>query len=141
MGFSIHARPTEEIATDRAEAIRRAADELASGRSWLRCEPPLPFMYEGRLFCSFKPNFSPHPDDVASAEATGEPDGTLGDAIEILAQLSREQGVDWEIGMDHADGPVGFIRGGVVDDGVLDTIEALGVMYDAMAEFDPEADG
>ncbi len=144
MGFTIHAESTEAVAPDRAEAIVREASKLVQGRSWLSCEPPLISLGgpsgADRLFCFFKPNFSPHPRDVEAAEASGEPDGALGDAIEILARVSRDHGVDWEIGADEFPEPVGYIRGGTVDDAIPDVIESLEAMAEAIAEFDPDAD-
>jgi hypothetical protein len=74
--------------------------------------------YDGLLGGSSKPNFTPHPDDVASAEAEGLPDGTLNDLLDILCQLSRQFNVDWEISRDYSDGPLGYIRGGNIDEDV-----------------------
>jgi hypothetical protein len=126
MGFSIHYRSTEPVAPAVAEVVARAATELCRGRSWLKCEPVYLMPDEdGHLRGHSKPNFLPHPDDAAAAAISGLPDGTTRDMLDILCRLSREHGIDWEIGHDHSDGPIGYVRGGVSDEEVEAQVEAF----------------
>lgn len=147
MGFSIRYRTTRPIGEDHAAEIRSAVDPLIDGRTWLSCEPVhfYPQLREGRLTGFSKPNFSPHPDDVASAMAEGLPDGTVRDVIDVLCALSRDHGVDWEFAHDHDPGPIGFIRKGVADRRLLEQIEGIAGLADVMGEledgrFDDEDD-
>src|SRR5205823_4902371 len=73
---------------------------------------------DGHLCGCSKPSFRPHPDDAAAAVREGLPDGTPLDMLDILCQLSRDHGIDWEIDHDESDGPVGYIRSGVADEEV-----------------------
>jgi hypothetical protein len=143
MGFTVYYRSTRRVGAARAKAIRRAASTLNKGRTWLSCEP-VGFFTEredGRLCGGSKPNFLPHPDDVASAAREALPDGTVLDMLEILCQLSRDHAVDWEFSHDHDPGPIGFIRGGVCEEGLLGQIEAIGELADIMSELTEEAEG
>jgi len=109
---------------------------LNEGRTWLSCEP-VHFHFqpmEGRLAGFCKPNFSPHPEDVASAKAEGLPDGTVHDMIDVLCELSRAHGVDWEFSHDYDPGPIGFIRKGVADGKLLEQIEGLAGLAGMMGE-------
>jgi hypothetical protein len=127
MGFTIYYRSTRRLSRARASAIREAAATLSEGRTWLSCEPVHFFadLEDGRLLGGVKPNFQPHPDDVAAAAREALPDGTVRDLIEVLCELSRCQGVDWEFRHDHDPGPIGFIRAGVGDARLLEQVEAL----------------
>jgi hypothetical protein len=118
MGFAISFDMTESVSDEMETAILKALESLRAGRTWLSCEPPFLLKYDGVLSGSSKPNFMPHPEDVASAEAEGLPDGTLNDLLDILCELSRQFRVEWEISHDHSDGPVGYIRRGHVDEEV-----------------------
>jgi len=144
MGFSVHYRSTRPVRPAKRDAIKRAADSLCGGRTWLGCEPVGFFsgQADGHLFGSSKPNFQPHPDDVASAAREGLPNGTTRDLLDVLCQLSRDHGVDWEISHDHSDGPVGYIQGGVCNGEVEAQMEAFadlgGVLADLMAESETE---
>jgi len=141
MGFSIHYRSTRPVSASKVDAIRQAADELCGGRTWLGCEP-VGFIQQddGRLFGSSKPNFQPHPDDVASAAREGLPDGTTRDLLDVLCRLSRDYGIDWEISHDYSDGPVGYIRGGVCDGKVATQIEAFADLGDIIGDLTAEAE-
>jgi hypothetical protein len=135
MGFSVSYRSTEPVAKPVQDAIHQAADAANEGRTWLSCEPVLFFRSEdGYLEGSSKPNFMPHPDDVASAASEDLPDGTTRDMLDILCRLSRDHAVDWEIRHDHSEGPVGYIQGGVCDDEVLAQIEAFADLGDILAD-------
>src|SRR5262249_55843343 len=115
MGFAIYYRSTRRVSPARANAIQEAAARLIEGRTCLSCEPVGFFadQEDGRLLGGSKPNFLPHPDDAAAAARESLTDGTVRDVIEVLCQLSRDHGVDWELSHDYDPGPIGFIRGGV----------------------------
>lgn len=130
MGFSIGYELTEPVSPQLESALLDALESLRTGRAWLSCEPPFLHNYDGVLSGSSKPNFTPHPDDVAAAEAEGLPDGTLDDLLEILCQLSRQFNVDWEISHDYSDGPLGYIRAGVVDEDVRVQCDAFNDLVD-----------
>src|SRR5690242_4019442 len=127
MGFSIYYRSTRRVTAGQADAVRQAAWALDAVHSWLSCEPVCFFkdLQEGRLLGASKPNFLPHPDDAASAARSGKPDGTVLTLIDILCQLSREHGVDFEVGHDESSGPIGRVRAGVCDPDVLAQLEAF----------------
>jgi hypothetical protein len=146
MGFAIRYRSTRPISKERATAIRKAAEELCKGRTWLSCEP-VGFhedQEDGRLSGFSKPNFQPHPDDVASAGRMALPDGTVRDMIDILCTISSVHGVDWELCHDY-DPKLGFIREGECEGSLLGQIEAMGdladMFKDSMDEFEGEAGG
>lgn len=126
MGFTINYRSTRPVSPAEAAAINRTTDEACQGHTWLSCEP-IHFHVddEGFLDGSSKPNFHPHPDDVASAARWGLPDGTARDLLDVLCRLSRDHGIDWEIRHDYSDGPIGFIREGVCDADVQMQVEAF----------------
>ena len=135
MGFAVYYRSTRSVAPTQAEAIERAADDLCRGRTWLECEPIRFYagQPDGHLFGGSKPNFQPHPDDDVAAAREGLPDGTMRDLLNVLCQLSREHGVDWEISHDHSGGPIGHIRTGVCDPEVLSQINALADLGNILA--------
>lgn len=136
MGFSIHYRSTRPVSPAETEAINRAAQEACQGRTWLSCEPVRFYSgdEDGHLIGGSKPNFRPHPDDVASAARQGLPDGSARDMLDVLCRLSREHGIDWEISHDYSGGPVGSIRAGLCDDGVLSQVEAIADLGDILGE-------
>ena len=136
MGFSVNYRSAVPVDPARAEAISRSAAELCRGRTWLHCEPVwfFPGPVDGHLLGGSKPNFLPHPADAESAGRSGLPDGTARDMLDVLARLSRDHGVDWEISHDYSVGPIGLIKEGVCDDGVLTDIEAFADLADGLSE-------
>src|SRR5262245_49961338 len=109
MGFSVNYRTTRPVTSAQAAAIKRAAEKLARGRTWLSCEPPFFSQSpdDGHLGGGCKPNFNPDSIDAAAAANEGLPDGTTQDMIDILCELSRAHDVDWEISHDYSDGPIG----------------------------------
>ena len=125
MGFAIYYTSARSVTPEQAEAIRAAADKASDGRSWLSCEPLhfFPDLEDGKLFGGSKPNFRPHPDDKRAAESSGLPDGKPTDLLDILARISREHEIDWELMHDY--GPVGSICSGIVDPQALAQIEAI----------------
>ena len=142
MGFTIFYRSTRPLAKSELQALRTAESTASERRTWLSCEP-LNFFPDddgGHLIGGSKPNFTPHADDVAAAAREGLPDGTARDLLEILCELSREHGVDWEISHDYSDGPIGFVRGGVCDGDVLTQIDAFADLGDALGELTGEFD-
>jgi hypothetical protein len=120
MGFAFYYRSEQPVPEAKAKAVTHAAHDLCRGRSWLMCEPVcfVPGGQDGHLLGASKPNFGPHPDDATEAAISGLPDGTTSDLLDILCRLSREYGVDWEVGHDHSNGPIGYIRAGVCDEEV-----------------------
>ena len=137
MGFSVYYRTTEPVEPATRAAIDATCAKLCRGRTWLSCEPVWFFGADddGHMMGGSKPNFMPHPDDVASAMSEGLPDGTVQDALDVLCQLSRDHRVDWEISHDDSGGPIGFIRSGQADPEVLVRIEAFASLGDILAEF------
>jgi hypothetical protein len=135
MGFTVYYRSTLPVGPDERAAIKRTTRELCRGRTWLGCEPVHFWETEdGHLEGGSKPNFQPHPDDVAAAAREGLPDGTIRDTLDVLCRLSSDAGIDWEISHDYSDGPVGFVRGGVCDDDVLAQVEAFADLGDYLAD-------
>jgi hypothetical protein len=133
MGFSVHYESLTELTEEQADAVRSAAHKTIDGYTWLSCEPVLFYPPEGtHLAGSSKPNFTPHPDDVASARLENLPDGTLMTAIEILCDLSRRFGIEWELSHDYSDGPIGTIVNGECDPEVLTQCEALAELTETL---------
>jgi hypothetical protein len=136
MGFTVYYRSTRPVPPAEADAVPRAAGAAGAGRTWLGCEPVHFFSGDdgGHLLGGSKPNFSPHPDDAAAAARTGLPNGTARDLLDVLARLSRDHGIDWEISHDHSGGPIGLVRAGVCDPDVLAQVEAFADLGDILAE-------
>ena len=135
MGFAVSYRSTRPVATTEKVAIQQAARNASEGRTWLGCEP-VQFLgdEEGHLFGASKPNFMPHPDDVAAAAQEKQSDGTTRDMIDVLCQLSRDHAVDWEISHDFSNGPMGYIRSGICDEDLLTQIEIFSELPDILGE-------
>ena len=134
MSFTIYYTSARHVTDEEAEAIKSAAQRECQERSWLSCEPVgfFPDLQDGMLIGGSKPNFNPHPEDRRSAEASGLVDGGPRDLLEILARLSGEYSLDWELMHDF--GPLGSIRGGLVDPQALAQIEALAELQGALGE-------
>jgi hypothetical protein len=142
MGFAIGFETTERISPRLQAEILEALSPLAQGRTWLSCEPPYLSDLEGRLIGASKPNFCPHKDDVAAAQAEGPPDGTLNDLLDILCQLSSMYDLDFEISHDYSEGPVGYIRHGLCEERVRTECDALSEAVQDMQDedWDPSED-
>jgi hypothetical protein len=136
MGFTVSYRSTRPVTSTEKAAIQLAARDAIQGRTWLGCEP-VHFVSDedGYLLGFSKPNFVPHPDDVAAAEQEKLPNGTTRDMIDILCQLSRDHAIDWEISHDFSDGPIGHIKSGTCDEEVLAQIEIFSELPDILGEF------
>ncbi len=134
MSFTIYYTSARPITAKEAEEIKLAAQRECQERSWLSCEPVcfFPDLQDGMLMGGSKPNFTPDPEDRRSAEASGLVDGTPRDLLDILSRLSREHSIDWELMHDF--GPVGSIRGGLVDPQALAQIEALAELPGPLGE-------
>jgi hypothetical protein len=146
MGFSVSYTSTRTVTPEEWETIAKAASELSEDRTWLSCEPVYFYESDKQNLCgSSKPNFMPDPDDIASAQSEGLPDGTIKDLLDILCQLSRDHEVDWKIGHDHEE-CIGYIRHGVCDENIEIQIEAFRDVSQMMLDmgiegFDPEEMG
>lgn len=138
MGFSFSYRTTRPVSDELAATIQQEVNAFSSARTWLSCEPlNLGRDRNGHLLGSSKPAFELHPDDTASADKQGLPDGTVRDLLESLCVLSRNYGVDWEISHDYSEvGAVGFIRRGICDGQLIRMADALVDMLDALLEMD-----
>lgn len=138
MGFAIYYRSTRRVSRARADAIDKAAERLCRGRTWLSCEPVGFYsdLKDGRLAGSSKPNFLPDPDDAAAAGREALPDGTALDMLEVLCQLSRDHGVDWELSHDHHPGPIGYVRGGACEGKLREQIEAFADLGDILSDLE-----
>jgi hypothetical protein len=132
MGFAIQYKTTELISPALQTEMIDAANTLSKGRTWLSCEPPCLFDNIGKLVGFSKPNFLPHPEDVASARAEGLPDGTINDVLDVLCALSRQFDIEWEVSHDYADGPIGYIRNGICDDEVRTQCDTFNDLADEL---------
>jgi hypothetical protein len=135
MGFTLYYRSTRQVDSAEAEAIKRDAIAACEGRTWLSSEPVSFFLDldDGYLLGGSKPNFQPHPDDADSAASSGLPDGTTNDVIDVLCQLSRDHGIDWQFSHEAAPGPIGYVRAGVCDDEVLASADMFADLGDILA--------
>jgi hypothetical protein len=135
MGFAVSYRSSRPVSTEDGRTIVRAALVANQGRSWLSCEPVfLSIEPSGHISGSSKPNFLPDPRDAASAVTQVLPDGTLRDVVGILCKLSVDHDVEWEISHDYETGVIGFIRGGMADEQMLEEIEALADLGDVLSD-------
>lgn len=126
MGYAIRYVSTEPVTAEQRREIGECVSQLVRGHTWLSCEP-IHFRRDngdGFLSGSSKPNFDPHPDDHASAETEGLPDGTVREVLDGLCLISRRFGVDWEIGDDYIE-VIGYIRNGDLDDDVWTAFETI----------------
>jgi hypothetical protein len=142
MGFSIYYRSTRPIEPAEVASIEHHAAQLCAGRSWLHCEP-VGFVAgdDGHLLGGSKPNFLPDQGDAEAARKSGLPDGTIHDMLDVLAKLSIDHGIDWEISHDGSNGPIGRVHDGVCDPDVVSQIEAFEDLADILTEdFDEHED-
>jgi hypothetical protein len=133
MGFSIHYRSTETMHPAQAYAIKQHAERLIDGYTWLACEPViLQQQSDGYLTGHSKPNFFPAEIDADAAHLEGLPDGTVLTLAEVLCVLSREHGVDWDIGHDFEPDSIGCICGGVANSELMEQLETVGSIGDLL---------
>ncbi|MCE9545747.1 MAG: ankyrin repeat domain-containing protein [Planctomycetia bacterium] len=127
VGFTVWYRSSNPHSDADRIAIERAAADLCQGRTWLSCEPVFFFADsgDGRIVGGSKPNFTPHAEEIKSADATGLPDGTIRDAVDVLCQISRIHGVDWEITHQEGGDWIGHIRAGDAEKELLDRVSAF----------------
>jgi hypothetical protein len=141
LGFSVSYRSTKPIEPSKAARIRAAIDKAVHGRTWLTSEPAwVTQQDDGHLIGASKPNFQPHPDDVAAAKIEDGPDGTIADVVQILCDVSQAEGIDWELRHDHSDGPIGFIRNGIADAHVLIEIESIADVCQVLGDLEDGAE-
>ena len=127
MGFSIHYRSTESMHPAQAFEIKQHAARLASGYTWFSCEPVvLEQTSDGRMFGRSEPTFYPVETEADAIHTNGVPDGTVLVLAEILCELSRQHGIDWDIGHSYEPVPFGKIRDGSPDGDLLEQLETLG---------------
>lgn len=140
MGFTVYYRSTEPLEADKADQVRFALRTANEGRTWLSCEPVHMFLtqMDGHLLGGSKPNFTPHPDDVASAKTEGLPDGTIMDVLSILCDISEEHGVDWEFSHDHDPGPIGCIREGIPEPRLIEELRSIAALGNVLADLESE---
>ena len=140
MGFTVYYRSTEPLETDKADQVRYALRTANEGRTWLSCEPVHMFLtqMDGHLLGGSKPNFTPHPDDVASAKSQALPDGTIMDVLSILCDVSEEHGVDWEFSHDHDPGPIGCIRQGIPEPRLIEELRSISELGHVLADLESE---
>ena len=137
MSLKIVYRTVRPIAPAEALAVRRAAERLNEGRTWLSCEPIRFFEdvdEDGRLGGASKLNLAP-PGDAASAAIPALPDGTTRSLLDVLRQLSRDHGLDWELGC-VGKLQFGAVRAGVCDERARTMIEAFADLGDSTEGFD-----
>jgi hypothetical protein len=141
MGFSIHYRSTETMHPALAFEIKQHAERLIGQYAWLSCEPiSLQQQSDGYLEGQSKPSFFPAEADAHEADLEGLPDGTVLTLAEVLCSLSREHGIDWQLGHDYEPDWIGRICNGVADVELIEQLETFGSIGDlldeALDEFD-----
>ncbi|TWU46285.1 hypothetical protein Poly51_56810 [Rubripirellula tenax] len=144
MGFTIQYCSTEAMHPAQAFEIKQDASILSSGFTWLSCEPViLNQKSDGRLAGASKPNFFADPPPSDDTNAEGLPDGNVLTMTDVLCELSRRHKINWKIGHDYEQDPIGEIRAGVIDPDLLEQLEAfgsIGELLDSMADDDEEED-
>jgi hypothetical protein len=143
MGFAIHYRSTESMHPAQAFEIKQYAERLIQRYLWASCEPVLlQQRSDGHLAGQSKPVFFPAEVNGGTKDLDGLSDGTVMTVAEVLGVLSREYGVDWEIGHDYEPDPIGLICDGVVDDELMEQLETFGSIGDLLEDIsDEEAAG
>ncbi len=133
MGFSIRYCSTETMHPAQAYAIKQHCEQLIGGFLWHSCEPVvLQQQSDGYLTGHSKPNFYPAELDTDTARLDGIPDGTVLTLAEVLCVLSRDHGVDWEIGHDYEPEPIGRISDGVANEDLMEQLATVGSMGDLL---------
>lgn len=139
MSFTVYYTTARPVTADERATIEAATARLSGGFAWLLCEPPAFWVSDdGRLQGGSKPNFHPHPEDVAAAAAMCGPRGSVETLLEVLCQVSKECGIDWELSHDRSGGPTGRVAGGVADPAAVAMVDEVAAMADAVAGLDPD---
>jgi hypothetical protein len=143
VGFSVDYRSTRAVTAAEAEAIDEAAARLCDDDVWGDGCEEIAFYeclgtYEdggeykgGYLSGSSKPSFQANRGAIPGVERRIV---TIRDLIDALCQISRDHQIDWEIGHDYHDGPVGYIRSGLADDKLVAEIDRLLAEFEAFRE-------
>jgi hypothetical protein len=141
MGFSIHYRSTESMHPAQAFEIKQHAERLIHRYMWVSCEPvSLQQNTDGYLAGQSKPNFFPAEAEGAGPDLEGLCDGTVMTLAEVLCVLSREHGIDWDIGHDYEPDPIGRISNGVANNDLMEQLETLGSIGDLLDEMVEDED-
>jgi hypothetical protein len=141
MAFSIHYRSSETMHPARAYEIKQHAERLVEGFVWFSCQPVLlQQTTDGYLGGHSKPNFFPAESDPGAPHADGLPDGTIVTLAELLCVLSREHGVNWDVGHDYEPEPIGRICDGIADPELIEQLETFGSMGDLLDDMMGEWD-
>lgn len=126
--YDISYRSTRAATAAEAEAIDQAATRLCEDPDWVGCEE-ISFYEcfdayaEGHLSGCSKLSLKPQQEYAIPGVETRIV--TIRDLIDALCQISRDHQIDWEIGHDYHDGPVGYIRSGLADDKLVAEIDRL----------------
>jgi hypothetical protein len=137
VSFSVSYRSTRAVTAAEAEAIDLATIPSCNDPEWVGCEPIffhecLAAYADGHLSGSSKPSLKPHQSPLIPDLETRV--ATVRDMIDALCQISRDHQIDWEIGHDYHDGPVGYIRSGLADDKLVAEIDRLSAEIEAIRE-------
>lgn len=136
MGFSVSYRSTRAVTAAEAEAIDQAAARLCDDPHWgVGCEEIcfdecFDAYAQGHLSGSSKLSLKARREYAIPGVETRII--TIHDLIDALCKISREHQVDWEIGHDYHDGPVGSIRSGLADDNLVAEIDRLSAEIEAI---------
>ena len=127
MGFCVYYRSTRAVTATEAEAINEATIPLCDDPDWVGCEPIcfnecLDAYVDGHLTGSSKLSMKAHHEYEID---DGDRIATIHDLMDALCELSRDHQIDWEIGHDYYEGPVGYIRSGLADDKLVAEIDRL----------------
>ena len=135
-GVRVRYASTRALTAAEFAAVTAAAARYSGGFGWLLCEPPRFATADGRAEGSSAPRFHPAAEDLAAAAAVCGPHGTVETLLEVLSQVSRECGVDWELTHDAAAGRIGFVTAGVPDPAAVALIDGVADLADASAAAD-----
>jgi hypothetical protein len=135
MGCEVNYRSMRAVTAAEAEAIDQTAARLCENPEWVGCEGIgfygcIDGYREGQLKGGSKFSFRLLEGEVIPGVETRI--ATIRDLLDSLCQISREHQVDWEIGHEYHDGPVGYIRSGVAEDKLVAEIDRLSAELEAV---------
>jgi hypothetical protein len=135
MGCDVSYCSTRAVSPEEAEAIDESASRLCDNPDWVGCQPVNFFSCldghaGGPLSGSSKLSFRPPEEQAIPGVETYN--ATVRDLLNALCELSREYKIDWEIGHEYSEGPVGYIRTGVADDKLVAEIDRLGAEIESV---------